>query len=316
MATNIDLVQLLKNTTEIFKEVGSYDEKFERVVEMHLSKLDVLVEAGVKSSDFIELVCKVVSYVEYLIGVKVKAYEDYAGIRSFIMYQKNCNTTGFLLMLSKLLPTMGCPYDILTEGPVKNRLGSKKARVLLLHFLASKTRSLKQREREREDIVLDTTNPRQDGTEKAERYSINFISTYIVHNIYHLLINAFSDYAPLDMTDTASGERKSKKGLKKMSDEEKVRRSQDAVGGEDASHISEAGSVEVNVDGETEMRERKICWNCHDTENLLKCGGCQKAWYCDKECQRADRARHGRFCKKQQRRRRMEEAAANRDEVD
>ena len=118
------------------------------------------------------------------------------------------------------------------------------------------------------------------------------------------------------MTDTASGERKSKKGLKKMSDEEKVRRSQDAVGGEDtSSHISEAGSVEVNVDGETEMRERKICWNCHDTENLLKCGGCQKAWYCDKECQRADRARHGRFCKKQQRRR-MEEAAANRDEVD
>ena len=70
MATNIDLVQLLKNTTDIFKEVGSYDEKFERVVEMHISKLDVLVEAGVKSSDFIELVCKVVSYVEYLIGVK------------------------------------------------------------------------------------------------------------------------------------------------------------------------------------------------------------------------------------------------------
>ena len=80
------------------------------------------------------------------------------------------------------------------------------------------------------------------------------------------------------MTDTGNGERKSKKGLKKMSDEEKVRRSQDAVGGEDtSSHVSEAGSVEVNVDGETEMRERKICWNCHDTENLLKCGGCQKA---------------------------------------
>ena len=112
------------------------------------------------------------------------------------------------------------------------------------------------------------------------------------------------------MTDTGNGDRKSKKGLKKMSDEEKVRRSQDSVRGEDTSHISE-----VNVDGETDMRERNICWNCHATENLLKCGGCQKAWYCDKECQRADRARHGRFCKKQQRRR-MEEAAANRDEVD
>ena len=112
------------------------------------------------------------------------------------------------------------------------------------------------------------------------------------------------------MTDTGNGERKSKKGLKKMSDEEKVRRSRDSVRGEDTSHISE-----VNVDGETDMRERNICWNCHATENLLKCGGCQKAWYCDKECQRADRARHGRFCKKQQRRR-MELAAANRDEVD
>ena len=42
--TNINVVELLKNTTEIFKEVGSYDEKFERVVEMHISNLTCLLK--------------------------------------------------------------------------------------------------------------------------------------------------------------------------------------------------------------------------------------------------------------------------------
>ena len=32
--------------------------------------------------------------------------------------------------------------------------------------------------------------------------------------------------------------------------------------------------------GETKMSDRKICWNCHDTENLLECGGCMRARYC------------------------------------
>ena len=91
-----------------------------------------------------------------------------------------------------------------------------------------------------------------------------------------------------------------------------------AVGGEDSSRNSQTGSAAgVHVDGETKMRDRKICWNCHDTEDLKRCNGCYMAWYCDKRCQRADRRRHKKFCKKQKRRR-MEQPIfySREDEVD
>ena len=91
-----------------------------------------------------------------------------------------------------------------------------------------------------------------------------------------------------------------------------------AVGGEDSSRNSQTGSAAgVHVDGETKMRDRKICWNCHDPEDLKRCNGCYMAWYCDKRCQRADRTRHKKFCKKQKRRR-MEQAIfhSREDEVD
>ena len=89
------------------------------------------------------------------------------------------------------------------------------------------------------------------------------------------------------------------------------------VRGEDSSQNSQTESAGVHVDGQTKMNDRKICWNCHDTENLGRCKGCYMAWYCDKRCQRADRTRHKKFCKKQQRRR-MEQTIfySREDEVD
>ena len=53
------------------------------------------------------------------------------------MYLKNSNPMGFLIMLSKVLPALECPHTILTTGPVKKRLVTKKAKLLLLNFLAS-----------------------------------------------------------------------------------------------------------------------------------------------------------------------------------
>ena len=47
--------------------------------------------------------------------------------------------------------------------------------------------------------------------------------------------------------------------------------------------------------------EKKRCWNCHATENLLKCAGCKKARYCSVECQAADRERHGGWCERRER---------------
>ena len=86
---------------------------------------------------------------------------------------------------------------------------------------------------------------------------------------------------------------------------------------EDSSENSQTGSAGVHVDGETKLRDRRICWNCHDPEDLKRCNGCYMAWYCGKGCQRADRMRHKKFCKKQKRRR-MEQTIfySREDEVD
>ena len=43
--------------------------------------------------------------------------------------------------MSKLLKSLVCHHKCLTEGPIKKRLKSKKARLLLLHFLVSKAES-------------------------------------------------------------------------------------------------------------------------------------------------------------------------------
>ena len=52
---------------------------------------------------------------------------------------------------------------------------------------------------------------------------------------------------------------------------------------------------------------RRICWNCHARENLLKCSGCKRARYCGQRCQEADWERHGGYCEARQRKRRMRE---------
>ena len=50
----------------------------------------------------------------------------------------------------------------------------------------------------------------------------------------------------------------------------------------------------------TRKDQKKKCWNCHAFESeeleLLKCGGCKKARYCDQECQEQDWDRHQEHC--------------------
>ena len=50
-----------------------------------------------------------------------------------------------------------------------------------------------------------------------------------------------------------------------------------------------------------EKRDQLICWNCHASDQLLRCGGCDRGLYCDAECQAQDWGRHQRGCLKAQR---------------
>ena len=56
----------------------------------------------------------------------------------------------------------------------------------------------------------------------------------------------------------------------------------------------------IQFDCSAQVRE-KICWNCQTTQTkLLKCTGCRRAQYCDKECQIEDWGRHEDYCVKKQ----------------
>ena len=68
------------------------------------------------------------------------------------------------------------------------------------------------------------------------------------------------------------------------------------------SHCSILADLIANMTrAELKKLEKKQCWNCHATENLLKCAGCRRARYCSVECQTADRERHGEWCERKER---------------
>ena len=98
---------LLRDTKEMMKG---------HVPSFSVINLEKYVNAGLKSSDFIDLLGNLAAHV--------------------------ANYTAELLpMVSKLLKSLVCHHKCLTEGPIKKRLKSKKARLLLLHFLVSKAKS-------------------------------------------------------------------------------------------------------------------------------------------------------------------------------
>ena len=117
---------LLRDTKEMMKG---------HVPSFSVINLEKYVNAGLKSSDFIELIGKLAVHIQHMMGVKA---ED---ISTLAMYGKNGNIAEFLPIVSKLLKSLVCHHNCLTEGPIKKRLNSKRARLLLLHFLVSKAKS-------------------------------------------------------------------------------------------------------------------------------------------------------------------------------
>ena len=119
------LGELLENTKQIIKPTVDFD-------------IEEFVINGEPSPSFIYYISTFATHLED--QLKLKNLEYYKGDAKACYdtyHQKKTNPMGFHLMLSKLLPALGCPHTILTTGPVKRRLDSKRAKLLLLNFLAS-----------------------------------------------------------------------------------------------------------------------------------------------------------------------------------
>ena len=274
MANNND-DELMKDTKEALKEVGySSDGDPWNVI-----NLEQYVKAGLKSSDYIELVCKLASYVEFRSGAEMPTSQ-----LKFHQYEQNGNTTGILLMLSKLLPSLGCPHACLTEGPVRGRLNTKRARLLLLHFLASQAKYFGAAD---PPVIVNTVKELKEVIETGEGF---IASDEVMRSREYQIYRAGRDEDKLEnekkkeMRDAAA--KKKKENQMKKSDVIKL--INDAKEKTTLSKV-DAAVAKIAVDA-------RICWNCHAKENLVRCGGCEKAWYCDKECQMADRARHRKHC--------------------
>lgn len=289
MANNDD-EELMKDTKKALKEVGySSDGDPWNVI-----NLEQYAKAGLKSPDYIELVCKLASYVEFRSGAEMPTSQ-----LKFHLYEQNGNTTGILLMLSKLLPSLGCPHACLTEGPVRGRLNTKRARLLLLHFLASKAKYFGAAD---PPVIVNTVEELKEVIETGEGF---IPSDDVMRSREYQIYRAMRDEDKLEnekkkeMRDAAAKKKKESQMKKseviKLINDVKEKSTHSTV---ESSQISTA--TESKADAKITV-DARICWNCHAKENLVRCGGCEKAWYCDKECQMADRARHKKYCKIQKR---------------
>ena len=107
------------------------------VHQLHLVDINLLEQDGVQPSPtFIRMICEWATFLESVrfptlerMCLNAKACHD--------TYLKNSNPMGFLFMLSKLLPALECPHTILTTGPVRKRLLTMRAKLLLFNFMAS-----------------------------------------------------------------------------------------------------------------------------------------------------------------------------------
>ena len=257
-------------------------------------------------------------------------------------YLKTGNPMGFHLMLSKLLPALECPHTILTTGPVKKRLITKKARLLLINFLVSVILL-------GDDIVniyQSDSDCEDDGKGASDKESVrvrtglgcklcvdpdpvgacqDYHSAVIAHvsepshmkKVVEKLekennIEGLQNFGyVVKTTKKKTKKNQLREGLRNMSTIEIP----DVKEDDQVSRVDiakESGSTPPAKPSQEEGEGQggsssRLCWNCHTREKLLKCSGCMRAWYCGQRCQEADWDRHGGYCEARMRKRRLRE---------
>ena len=95
----------------------------------HLENLESVVEAGVKSLEFLSLVRFLVKEVSTIYDLQ--GHDD--------LQEADLDSEAGMMELSSFLRDLECPHSILIEGPVTQRLADKKAKLILLDFLLAET---------------------------------------------------------------------------------------------------------------------------------------------------------------------------------
>ena len=199
------------------------------VHQLHLVDINLLEQDGVQPSPtFIRMICEWATFLESVrfptlerMCLNAKACHD--------TYLKNSNPMGFLFMLSKLLPALECPHTILTTGPVRKRLLTMRAKLLLFNFMASHS------------LLMKGLQEHSDSTAQCEHCELckkNIISDGLAHisgpehtkkvvekyNIEHLENFGYTVNKSICTRTAASRKKKInqlREGVKKMSIQEK-----------------------------------------------------------------------------------------------
>ena len=300
------------------------------------------VNAGLKSPTFVHLICTLSLVIEERLGVEVQNSQSCPAL---LQHQRTGSTAAVLVMLSELLQTLGCPHSCLTQGGhLKGRLNSKRARILLMHYLCTKADSL---ERQKMPVLVDTMEKLQKVIESGESFIP--IGEEIINSKLHknFVAEIEADRKAVEKNEKEKMNAASKKVKEKLNGvhskkmsrsetqtevEENEREKRNAASKKKMEELfgsakkmsikktqqsarEEAGKkVHEEITSVPVEKDARICWNCHGKENLSRCGGCKKAWYCGRKCQTVDRARHRRFCERAQHEQETARKATAKDE--
>ena len=344
---NDSLEELLEDTIHV---INIHNTKYPTKFQNNKFKVEQFVSGGEPSPAFIKVVC---SFVEDNLNDETCGNYKKGDAKScYDMYLKNSNPMGFLIMLSKLLPALECPHTVLTTGPVKKRLVTKKAKLLLINFMASFVILLTEHWNSTEQSQLCKKNSFFDGIAhiSGPEHTKKVVEKYNIEHLETFGYTVNKSTRTLTFTPTKKKMNQLREGVKNMYIQEKEQLVPSSSSGgrtetpSPEPHIKEkehdflcASSTKVHAADVTESSQgcgstafsssqeeaaatdgatggtgqggsrRRICWNCHAQENLLKCSGCMRALYCGQRCQEADWARHGGYCEARQRKKRLAE---------
>ena len=262
--TDVNMDNVLKESRKLLKDLNFYEDR--------IRDLEIIVEGGFNELRYTAMVCGLAKMIEERLGT-LKSFEIAPGMPATI-YQYMFGDHGINLMLeTDLLPSLGCPHTVLTQGPVKERLVTKEARLLLVHFLLTKLKALMCK------CCCDAVQASKKVTDNIE------------------LNDALRKMSTEEQEFYFRGKEKEKLTLDEV---EKLKMKKPAAGpycGSKSKGQSNTGKAKA-ADGAaaTWGADYRKCQNCSATKNLLKCSGCGRAWYCNESCQRADRGRHKKVC--------------------
>ena len=116
----------MSSEEDIFNDI---QDALEDISYKTVSDLKTAVDEGVKNAEFSDLISYLTQEISSLSHLEDQIQDQDVGSEAWMME------------LSSLLRELGCPWSVLTEGPVHKRLESRRSRLILLDFLLTELMS-------------------------------------------------------------------------------------------------------------------------------------------------------------------------------